>query len=124
CSNCHRRFSVLVRSQGSNETQSCPYCKSNKSSKAFSTFSVRSKSDRDVYEGILDDQQLVRGMLSEDPRSLAEWNNRMSQGMDEEVAPEHQEMVERMEKGEMPSELVRNLKQEGDGAGDGGAGED
>src|SRR3972149_4976752 len=97
CGSCHCRFSVLVRSRGSSETQSCPYCKSNDSAKAFSTFSVRSKSDKDVYEGILGDRQLVKGMLSEDPRSLAEWNNRMSQGMDEEVNPEHREMVERME---------------------------
>jgi len=39
-------------------------------------------------------------MLADDPRALAEWNKRMSQGA--EVAPEYEEMVERMEKGEMP----------------------
>jgi hypothetical protein len=43
-------------------------------------------------------------MLADDPRALAEWNKRMSQG--EEVAPEYEEMVERMEKGEMPAELA------------------
>jgi hypothetical protein len=43
-------------------------------------------------------------MLADDPRALAEWNKRMSQG--EEVAPEYEEMIERMEKGEMPAELA------------------
>jgi hypothetical protein len=41
-------------------------------------------------------------MLMNDPKALAEWNRKMSQG--EEVAPEYQEMIERMEKGEMPTE--------------------
>jgi hypothetical protein len=39
-------------------------------------------------------------MMNNDPRALTEWNRRMSQG--EPVSPEYQEMVERMDKGEMP----------------------
>jgi len=41
-------------------------------------------------------------MMADDPKALAEWNRRMSQG--EEVAPEYEDLVGRMEKGEMPSE--------------------
>lgn len=70
----------------------------------FSTFSVRSKTYKDVYEDILSDSQLTRGMLADDPKALAEWNKRMSQG--EEVTPEYEEMIGRMEKGEMPTELA------------------
>ncbi|MCX6009097.1 MAG: hypothetical protein NTW48_03525 [Chloroflexi bacterium] len=65
---------------------------------------MRSKTHKDIYEDILSDSQLTRGMLADDPRALAEWNRRMSQG--EEVAPEYEEVVERMEKGEMPAELA------------------
>jgi hypothetical protein len=43
-------------------------------------------------------------MMADDPRALAEWNRRMSQ--DEEVAPEYEEMLGRMDKGEMPAELA------------------
>jgi hypothetical protein len=43
-------------------------------------------------------------MLADDPKALAEWNRRMSQG--EEVAPEYEETIERMEKGEMPAEVA------------------
>jgi hypothetical protein len=79
---------------------SCPRCDNDTLRRLFSTFSVRSKTYKDAYEDILSDSQLTRGMLANDPRALAEWNKRMSQG--EEVALEYEEMVERMEKGEMP----------------------
>jgi len=65
----------------------------------FSTFSV-TKSDQDIYEDILSDKQLVRGLESNDPRALAEWNKRMSRG--EEVAPEYEEIMDTLEAGEMP----------------------
>ena len=61
-----------------------------------------SKSSSAIYEGILNDSQLKKGMLQNDPRALAEWNRRMSGG--EKVAPEYQDTVERMEHGEMPAE--------------------
>ena len=78
----------------------CPKCGAKTLQKIFSTFSVR-KTYKDVYEDILTDNNLTRGMMNNDPRALAEWNKRMSQG--EPVAPEYEEMVDRMDKGEMPS---------------------
>jgi hypothetical protein len=71
----------------------------------FSSFTVRGGGYKEVYEDILSDRRLVDGMMRNDPRALAEWNKRMSRGMDEETAPEYQEMLERMEQGEMPEEL-------------------
>jgi len=44
---------------------------------------------------------MMRGMMHNDPQALAAWNNKMSGG--EPVAPEYQETMERMERGEMPS---------------------
>ena len=59
------------------------------------------KTYKDVYDDILTDNNLTRGMMNNDPRALVEWNKRMSQG--EPVAPEYEEMVERMNMGEMPA---------------------
>ncbi len=39
--------------------------------------------------------------MNNDPRALAEWNKKMSGG--EPVAPEYRETLERMERGNMPS---------------------
>ncbi len=112
CQKCRYKFSVLVRSPAGADSPACPRCQGKEISRMFSTFSVRSKTDKDVYESILGDQQLVRGMLSDDPRALAEWNKRMSGDMDEKVAPEYEDMVGRMEKGEMPTETIKELKGE------------
>lgn len=89
----------------SSQTQpACPKCGNSALNRLFSTFSVRSKTYKDIYENILSDDQLTRRMLADDPRALAEWNKRMSR--DEEVAPEYEEMLGRMEQGEMPAELA------------------
>ncbi len=103
CQCCQHKV-TLYQMRFSQNLPSCPECGNNTLHRLFSTFSVRSKTYKDIYEDILSDSQLTRGMLRNDPRALAEWNRRMSQG--EEVAPEYQEMIERMEAGEMPTNLA------------------
>ena len=104
CDNCHRRVSILARSF-SESSVTCPNCGSTELKRLFSTFSVR-KSDKSTYEDILSDSQLVRGLESDDPRALAEWNKRMSHGVDEEISPEYEDMLDRMEAGEVPADLM------------------
>jgi putative FmdB family regulatory protein len=101
CSQCQRKL-MLYSPTFSNDLPACPKCGNDTLRRLLSTFSVRSKTYKDVYEDILSDSQLTKGMLADDPRALAEWNRRM--GQDEEVAPEYEEMLGRMDKGEMPSE--------------------
>ncbi len=98
CNNCHRRVSILVRNS-SEASATCPDCGSTELNRLFSTFSV-TKSDQDIYEDILSDSRLVSGLESNDPRALAEWNKRISRG--EAVAPEYEEMIDKLEAGEMP----------------------
>jgi len=43
-------------------------------------------------------------MVNNDPRALAEWNKRMGYG--EPVAPEYEEMVDKMERGELSDKPV------------------
>jgi hypothetical protein len=66
------------------------------------------KSYKDVYDNILSDAQLTRGLMNNDPMALAAWNNKMSGG--EPVAPEYQETLDRMQKGEMPSPETGNAQ--------------
>jgi putative FmdB family regulatory protein len=103
CRQCKRKV-ILYLPTFSDASPSCPRCGNNNLHRLFSTFSVRSKTYKDTYEDILSDSQLTRGMLADDPRALAEWNKRMSQG--EEVAPEYEEMIGRMEMGEMSAEVT------------------
>jgi putative FmdB family regulatory protein len=103
CSQCQRKVTLYCPTF-SDALPSCPQCGNDTLRRLFSTFSVRSKTYKDVYEDILSDSQLTRGITADDPRALSEWNRRMSQG--EEVAPEYEDMIGRMDKGEMPSELA------------------
>jgi putative FmdB family regulatory protein len=100
CPQCCRRFSIYLPSFSASSPP-CPECGKSILERRFSTFSV-ARTSNDVYEGILGDTQLKRGMLRNDPKALAEWNRRM--GGDDKVAPEYEEMVQRLEHGEMPPE--------------------
>ena len=98
CHNCLRKVDLYFPSL----PQSPPRCSQcdNALSRLFSTFSLR-KTDKAIYEDILSDSRLIKGMLRNNPKALAEWNRRMSRG--EKPAPEYEEMVTRMERGEMPT---------------------
>ncbi len=98
CNQCNNKFTLYLH-RNSSTTPVCPKCNSDNLKLLLSTFAVH-KTDKSIYEGILNDSQLTKGMLNNDPKSLAEWNKRMSRG--EPVAPEYEETIEKMEKGEMP----------------------
>lgn len=108
CNHCQRKV-ILYLSAFPQSVPACPECGNDTLQRLFSTFSVR-KTSKDIYEDILSDSQLVNGMLSNNPKSLAEWNKRMSQG--EKPAPEYEEMIEKMDRGEVPSELPNKNIQE------------
>lgn len=106
CHNCRRKV-ILYLPVSSQATPACPECQGETLQRLFSTFAMR-KTDKDIYEDILGDSQLTKAMLRNDPKALAEWNRRMSRG--EKVAPEYEDMVERMKRGEMPAETMGKNK--------------
>ncbi len=102
CKSCRRRVSIYLRDPSS--SPKCPFCSGEELVRLFSSFAMRRGGYKEIYDDILSDSRLMDGLTRNDPRALAEWNKKMSQGMDEETAPEYQEMLERMEHGEMPEE--------------------
>lgn len=101
CSHCQRKVMIYLPTF-SQSSPPCPQCGNNILQRLLSTFSIH-KTDKNIYDDILSDSRLTKGMLSNDPKALAEWNKRMSRG--EEVAPEYKEAIDKMERGEMPTEL-------------------
>jgi putative FmdB family regulatory protein len=99
CNNCKTRQEIFMP-RFENTCPPCPKCHQESLKRLFSTFMMQ-KSYKDVYDNILSDGQLTRGLMNNDPRALAQWNKQMSGG--EAVAPEYQETMERMERGEVPS---------------------
>lgn len=102
CQSCQHK-AMIYHKTFSQSSSRCPKCGNDALKRIFSTFSV-GKTTKDLYDGILNDSQLVNGLMNNNPRALAEWSKRMNYG--ESVAPEYEEMVDRMERGELPDKPV------------------
>ena len=108
CNHCNRKIS-LYQQDFSSSLPDCPHCGNNDLKRVFSTFSMH-KTYKDVYENILNDRDLTRGMMKNDPRAMADWNRRMSGG--EKPPPEFEEITERMDSGEWPVQQLEERKKE------------
>jgi putative FmdB family regulatory protein len=111
CNSCRRRVEVFVQGFSPPESPTCDRCSSEDLSRIFSRFAVRkSKSDKGVYDDILSDTKLTRGLMGNDPRALAEWSRKMSRAADEDVTPESEELMDRLDHGEDVSEVIEEMK--------------
>lgn len=102
CQGCRRRVSVFFRGFNSVSDPVCPNCGSTSLSKLVSRVAVM-KSEESRMEEMADPSSLA-GLDENDPKSVARWARKMGQEMGEELGPEYEEMVDRMEAGEMPDE--------------------
>ena len=109
CNDCRRRVSLYIRGFSESPEPVCTNCGGKNLTRLFSTF-ARLKTDKDVYESILSDSDLVKGMMANDPRALVEWSRRM-EGTEGEKAPEYEEMMERMERGERWDEVASEMQE-------------
>lgn len=117
CASCGRRSSILVRSFSSEATPSCPACKSTQMRKLVSRFAVVRSEDSRLES--MADPSTFADVDENNPRSVAKWARRMGKELGEEAGPEFDEMVDRMEAGEMGEE---DLAGAGEGM-DGGLGD-
>jgi putative FmdB family regulatory protein len=102
CHACRRRVSLYFRTVSSVAAPACPECGSRDLTKLISRFAVM-KSEESRLEDLADPSSL--GDLDEnDPKSIARWARKMGEQMGEDLGPEYDEMVDRLEAGEMPDE--------------------
>ncbi len=140
CPACNRVFSFLVKVPGANRKPSCPKCGERSMKKMFSRFAVtgatrKSSSvdggqtafgnDADVHDPSTDpgvEREIMElldaadGMDESDPRQLGRLMRRMSELTGEELDPETEEAVRRLEAGEDPEKIEAELD---DSFGDG-----
>jgi len=110
CNDCHRKISLYVRNLSDTPQPVCTKCNSQNLTRLFSTF-ARIKTDKDVYEDILNDNDLTKGMMANDPRAMLEWSRRL-EGTESEKTPEYEEMIQKMERGESLNKLVAEMQQD------------
>lgn len=120
CQDCNRRVSLLWRSfaDAQNREAVCPRCGGNKLTRLISRVAVlRSEESR------LDDMSSPDGMLGEgldenDPKSLARFMRKMADETGEDLGPEFEEVVGRLEAGEDPESIETSMPDLGAAGGD------
>ena len=124
CLNCSKRFEVFMTySEYDKHSVNCTSCGSPSVTRRIGRIRV-ARSEDSRMEDLADPGKLAG--LEDDPRALGRMMRQMSGEMGEELGPEFDEVVDRLEAGQSPEEIeesVPGLGGEGD-AGPGFGGED
>lgn len=102
CADCRRRTSVFVRSVASPVTAACEHCGGKRLVRLMSKFAVHRAAGGG---GLGDDGGEMPDLDENDPRAVARWARQMSAETGEDLGPEFDEMVGRMEAGESPDDV-------------------
>ena len=112
CLACKRRTSVFVRSVSSPVRPTCEHCGSKKVTRLMSKFAVHRPS------GGFDDDSALDNIDESDPRAMARMMRQMADESGEPMDAEFEDMVGRMEAGEMPDEMMDGGDDDGFGGDD------
>jgi putative FmdB family regulatory protein len=122
CLDCKKRFEVFMRYADYGEKDvKCTHCGSTHIQRRIGRIRI-AKSDDSRMEslaGDFDDPAALAG-LEEDPQALGRMMRKMSREMGEDLGPEFDEVVDRLEKGQSPDEIEAALPDLGDDAPGGG----
>lgn len=109
CNDCRRKVTLYIKSLSQLTKAVCTACGGQNLTRLFSSFALH-KTDKAIYEDILSDSRLTRGMMENDPRALAEWSRKMGETTGE-MSPEYEDMMQRMEKGESWEKIVTEMQE-------------
>jgi len=119
CGSCKRRVSIFFRSfSDTDKTSQCPNCGSANLTRLVSRVATV-KSEEARLEA-MSDPSAFGDVDEKDPKSMARFMRKMGDQMGgEELGPEFNEMVDRLEAGENPEEIEKSMPGlGGEGAGD------
>ncbi len=119
CLNCKKRFELFLAYQeyGSRPIV-CVHCGSDNVKRRLNRIRV-TKSEESRLESMTGDMSNLEG-LENDPQALGRMMRKMGKEMGEELPPEFDDVVDRLEAGQSPEEIESALPDPGaDGAGGG-----
>ena len=125
CLDCQQRFDIFMPfSEYGSRPVTCPRCKSQSVRRGIPRVRVaKSEESRmDALSSDFSDPSALAG-LENDPQAMGRMMRKMGKEMGEEVPPEFGEVVDRLEKGQSPEDIEKELPDLG-GEGMGGMGED
>ena len=119
CLDCHKRFEIFMTySDYGTRPVACPHCKSTNVQRRIGR--IRFARSEESRMDDLADPGALEG-LEDDPRALGKMMRKMSSEMGEELGPEFDEVVGRLEAGQSPDEIesaLPDLAGGGEGSGD------
>jgi len=120
CTNCKRRFETyLSYNEYGNKKVRCPHCDSDQVRRRLERIRI-AKSEESRMDSLTDLSGLEG--IENDPRALGKMMRKMSNEMGEDVGPEFDEVVDRLEAGQNPEDIEKAIPDlEG---GTGGSGDD
>mgnify|MGYP001067809899 CR=1 FL=1 len=103
CLTCRRRFDIFLKyDEYGKKPVVCPWCGSSDVQRKIGRVRI-ARSDESRLESLADPTMLDG--IDEDPRALGRMMRKMGKEMGEELPPEFNEVVDRLEKGQSPEEI-------------------
>jgi len=113
CLNCRRRFEIFMTySEYGQKPVRCPHCQSDQVQRRIGRIRI-ARSEESRLESLADPDNLDG--LEDDPRALGRMMRQMSREMGEDLGPEFDEVVDRLEAGQDPNEIEKALPDLGGG---------
>ena len=107
CNDCNHKFEIFLSYQEYESAQvNCPACGGSNSTRIIRP--VRISRVEGARLDSLSDPNLLDG-LDDDPQTLGKMMREMSRELGEDMGPEFDEVVDRLEKGQSPEEIERDL---------------
>lgn len=117
CLNCRRRFDIFMKySEYGSQPVICPHCKSENVQRKIGRIRV-ARSDDSRMENMADPSSLAG--LEDDPKALGRMMREMSRESGEDMGPEFDEVIGRLEAGQDPGEIEKDLPDLGGAMGGG-----
>jgi putative FmdB family regulatory protein len=115
CLNCHKRFEVFLSyKEYGVKSVTCPHCQSKRVERRISRVRI-AKSEESRLDSLTDPSGLEG--LENDPRALGKMMRKMGNEMGEDVGPEFDEVVDRLEAGQSPEDIEKAIPDLEGGAG-------
>jgi putative FmdB family regulatory protein len=103
CNACRRVSNVFQRSMNTVVAAKCEHCGGDDLTRMMSRFAFR-RSEPDSFGDDFDMDAMMDGVDENDPQSVARWARKMGDQLGEDLPPDFDDMVSRMEAGEMPDD--------------------
>ncbi len=118
CQDCRHRVTIFVRSfsEAKDMEPQCPYCEGTNLNRLVSRVAVM-KSEESRMESLADPSMLA-DLDENDPKSIGRMMRKMSNEMGtEDLPPEFDEVVGRLESGESPEAIEKSMPELGESLG-------